>query len=158
MTRTPSPERSRSETMLRTTLFANAGFSTLTAATLLSASAAVAGFTGIPGAELRMVGVELGLFALGLFALLTRDLTRTWVRTVVLAVIALDVLWVIGSAALLLMPNSLTVAGQWTVGIVACVVADLALFQGLGWRGMGRELAERREPAGPSPAATAEAA
>ncbi|MCG8460577.1 MAG: hypothetical protein MI919_30215 [Holophagales bacterium] len=158
MTRTPPLERSRSETTLRTALFANAGFSTVTATTLLLASDSVAGFTGIPGAELRMVGVDLGLFALGLFALLTRDLTRTWVRAVVLAVIALDVLWVIGSAALLLAPNSLTVAGQWTVGVVACVVADFALFQGLGWRGMGRELAERREPAGPSPAATTEAA
>ena len=128
----------RSETLLRRALFANASFSTASAATCLLATGAVAAFTGVPAADVSSLGAELGIFALGIFALLSQDLTRTWARRVVAGIIALDALWVVGSVVLLVMPNPLTSAGQWTVGLVALVVADFAAFQWMGWRGMAR--------------------
>ncbi len=138
-----------SERMLRLALIANASFSALSAALCLSASQAIGKFMGVPTGEIFSLGVELGLFALGIGFLLSRDLTAPWARRVVGAIIALDVLWVIASLALLALPTPLTVAGKWTLGIVALAVADFAFFQWRGLRGMSRKAATRPGPVTP---------
>ncbi len=133
--------RSSSETLLRRALAANAGFSLLTGSVCWLAAEQVASFVGIPILEAKALGLNLEVFAVGIFFLLTRDLSKTWARNVVGGIIALDVLWVVGSAALLMSAAPLTVAGKWTVGIIAMVVADFAFFQWRGWRGMSKSRA-----------------
>jgi len=56
-------------------------------------------------------------------------------------VIALDLVWVIGSVAALLLHDSLglTVGGAWLVAVGADVVAVFALLQYVGLRGSLRE-------------------
>jgi hypothetical protein len=50
----------------------------------------------------------------------------------------LNVLWVVGSAALLLAaPDLFNRLGQWLVALVALVVADFALVQYVGLRRAG---------------------
>ena len=62
-------------------------------------------------------------------------------------------MWVLGSIALLVAPPaslSLTVAGQWTVGLVALAVADFAFFQ---FRGL--QVTRRSPRAVPEPVVAA---
>ena len=117
---------------------ANASFSLLTGSVCWLAAERVASFVGIPVLEAKALGLNLEIFAVGIFLLLTRDLSQTWTRNVVAGIIALDVLWVIGSAVLLMSAAPLTVAGKWTVGVIALAVADFAYFQWRGWRGMSK--------------------
>ena len=124
-------QSSSSQTFLRRALAANAAFSELSALLCLLFPAAIGRWLGIPSAEVSSVGIGLFVFAAVLLVLFTRrDLTTGLNRYLVLTVIALDVLWVCGSIALLLTPGTaLTVAGQWVVALVALAVADLAIFQ-----------------------------
>ena len=124
-----------SETLLRRALLANAGFSTLSACFCLALPEAVGSFMGLQSRDISALGMELAAFACGILLLLTRDLRQGWARNTVAAIIALDSLWVAASLVLLIGSNPLTSAGQWTVGIVAAVIADLAFFQWRGWRG-----------------------
>ncbi|MEM1182587.1 MAG: hypothetical protein AAGM22_29850 [Acidobacteriota bacterium] len=133
-----------SQSLLRLALIANAGFSALTGAACYLLDDAVARWTGLPADALASLGLELGLFAIGLgFLASRRDLSAPWIRRTVAAVIAIDALWVVGSVLFLLSANSLTVAGQWTVGLVAVAVADFEVFQTIGWRGLTRRAADR---------------
>lgn len=127
---------------LRLALLGNALFSAVSAAECLLFRDAVAQWTGLSAAQVQALGFDLALFAGFLAFVLTRpDLgTRTMGR-VVQTIIALDVLWVVGSVALLLVDNPLTTAGQWTVALVALVVADFAYFQ---WHGLRKLRAARR--------------
>lgn len=136
------PRATHSSNLLRWALSANAVFSTLTGLGALLAPAALGAFLGLPAAELTALGTELLLFAAFLFFLVTRKkFERPWIRGTVLAVIALDVLWVIGSAAAILAPATpLTAAGKWTVLATAVIVADFAAFQTIGWRRLFRPL------------------
>ena len=125
------------QSQLRLAVAANAGFSALSAGICWFATDAVARFTGIPADMIASLGIELGAFATALaFIASRRDLGQTWIRRAVGVVVALDVMWVLGSIALLSVPTSLTltVAGQWTVGLVALAVADFAFFQYRGLR------------------------
>lgn len=125
------------ESQLRLAVAANAGFSALSASACWFATDAVARFTGIPADMIASLGIELAAFAAALgFIASRRDLGQTWIRRTVGVVVALDVMWVLGSIALLTLPTSLslTVAGQWTVGLVALAVADFAFFQYRGLR------------------------
>ncbi|MEM7356590.1 MAG: hypothetical protein AAF657_37590 [Acidobacteriota bacterium] len=129
----------RSETLLRRALSANAAFSGLCGILCVVAASSIAQLTGLPKAEVFAFGVNLEVFAALLIFLVTRrDLSRGWARALVMAVIAMDVLWVIGSAAILLTASPLTTAGKWIVFAVAAVVGDLAFFQLRGFRGLRR--------------------
>ncbi len=129
-------DKTSNPSMLRWALGGNALFSTLTGIASLVAPAAIGTFLGLPAGEISALGTELLLFAAFLFFLATRqDLERPWIRNTVLVVIALDVLWVLGSAVAILAPTTpLTTAGKWTVMAIAVVVADFAVFQTVGWR------------------------
>ncbi len=71
----------------------------------------------------------LVLYGIGLW----RNANRTEINlTEVRGALAMDWLWVIGSAAVVLLAPTINDAGVWIVGIVALVVADFAVVQGLG--------------------------
>ena len=126
--------------VLRRALTANAVFSGICGVLSVLAAASIARLTGIAQAEVFALGINLEVFSVLLIVLATRkDYSRGWVRALVMAVIAMDVLWVVGSAALLLMPAApLTTAGSWIVFGVALVVADVAYFQLRGFLGLRR--------------------
>lgn len=132
MTKTPST------TILRRALTANAVFSGICGGLCVLASTSIAQWVGLASAEIFALGINLEVFSALLIVLATRkDYSRGWVRSLVMAVIAMDVLWVLGSAALLLTPAApLTTAGRWTVFAVAMVVADVAYFQLRGFLGL----------------------
>ncbi len=138
----------RSATILRRALTANAVFSGICGLLCVTASASIAGVTGIARAEVFSLGINLEVFCALLIVLATRkDFSRRWVRALLMAVIAMDVLWVVGSAALLLAPAApLTAAGRWIVFAVALVVADVAYFQLRGFLGLRRAAAIRATP------------
>jgi hypothetical protein len=120
----------------------------------MQADAAVSGASGflltlLPGPLSALIGlaepdyllvVGIGLIGYAAWLLFSarRPEVNLWAgRTVIL----LNVLWVAGSAALLLAaPGMFNSLGQWLVGLVALVVADFALVQYIGLRRAGRSL------------------
>ncbi|HEX6092061.1 MAG TPA: hypothetical protein VFZ07_01845 [Dongiaceae bacterium] len=84
------------------------------------------------------VGIGLIGYAAWLLFSARRPEVNLWAgRTVILV----NVLWVAGSAVLLLAaPGLFNSLGQWLVGLVALVVADFALVQYIGLRRAGRSL------------------
>ena len=120
-------------TLLRRALVANALFSGASGALLALGARPVAIFLGLENALfLTITGVLLLLYAAGLLYVATRPTVN---RAAAWMAVALDLLWVAASAAILLggwLP--LTTAGRWAVGIVAELVALFALFQYLGLR------------------------
>lgn len=124
--------------LLRRALKLNAGFSALSGMALIVAFAPLGRLIGV---ELPWLYVPLG-FALLLFALgLLRNARRPEInRTEARLAVFMDVAWVVGSAALLLLPGlPLTGAGRWLIALVADVVALFALLQWLGLRRLARE-------------------
>lgn len=118
------------------------------------ADAAVSGASGLlltllPGPLCGLIGfaepryllaVGIGLIGYAGWLLFSarRPEVNLWAgRTVIL----LNVLWVAGSAALLLAaPGVFNSLGQWLVGLVALMVADFAIVQYIGLRRAGRTL------------------
>lgn len=123
--------------MLRTVLHANAAFSLLSGITGIVAAGPLAAFMGIDApAVLGGLGVVLILYA---GWLLYQTAQETIDRRVVLTAIILDALWVVDSVAILLIGwPPLTVAGKWTVAILALIVAGFAEAQYIGLRQMDR--------------------
>ena len=78
-----------------------------------------------------LVGVSLLVFAIFVLSVARR---KPVVPALVWVVIALDVLWVLGSVEVMLADTSITPLGHWMIGIVALVVADFAIFQFIGLR------------------------
>ena len=119
---------------LKRALLANAVFSFISSIVFVAAPDSVARFVGLFRAnDVRNIGFQLLAFAAFVFWVQMR-LPRTvgWVRVI----IAGDVLWVIGSAALLLLrPAGLTVSGNWAIAGVAVIVAGFATVQTLALRG-----------------------
>ena len=116
--------------LLRRALLGNAAFSTLTGLTLLIGGGWLGPALGLPAIALRVVGLVLLPFALGLVKNARRervDRTEAWVT------VAMDLAWVAGSALLVfgdvwpLLP-----AGTWTVVAVADIVMAFALLQAIG--------------------------
>ena len=132
MTSTNNPSR-----LLRLALRSNAVFSALSAIVFTAASGAIASFLGfLPTQQVFLLGVQLAVFAVWLAWLSTRAAVLRWQ---VWLIIALDVLWVAGSFQLVLAsPSGLTVGGKWVVGMIADIVALLALLQFLGLRRLKR--------------------
>ncbi len=124
----------KSDTLLRRALRANALFSTASGALFLLASPQVADFLGLDGAAPFIAVAGIGILLFAAFVLYTATRERINPR-LALAITGLDVVWVIGSAGLLLSGAlSLTTAGRWAVLIVADVVAVFALIEYVGLR------------------------
>lgn len=126
----------RHDLPLRRALQANLAFSSLSALGLILGSGVLAALFGLKaGTILVGVGALLVPFAgLLLFILSRNSLSRGAAKLV----IALDLLWVVGSAALLawLPPGALSEAGRAAVVGVAVVVGLLAWFQLRGLRAL----------------------
>lgn len=120
-------------TLLRRAVVANALFSGLSGVVLALGARPIAPFLGLDNPLiLTIIGVLLLLYAAGLLYVATRSTVN---RTAAWLAVALDLLWVAGSVAILLggwLP--LTTAGKWAVGIIAELVFLFALFQYLGIR------------------------
>ena len=117
-------------TFLRNSLRGNAAFSILTGLASIFASRPIAEYMGINPPTI-LIALGVGLISFAAFVLYTATQSPIDKRSVI-AIIVGDVLWVLGSVALLLTNIvPFTTAGKWEVGIIAGIVAlfaDLQLF------------------------------
>ena len=137
---------------LRRVLLTNAGLSGAAGLALVFGAKPLAALLGgLPPVALMAVGVGLVLFAAGVFGAARRAGLR---EAEVRAVVAADVAWVVASAALLVLwPDLLSTAGRWIVGLCAVGVADFAVLQYLGLRGLTASRRAGRDAAGRPPGA-----
>ena len=117
--------------LLKKALTGNAVFSILSGVVILFANRWLVRFLGLPDkVNLAILGIGLIVYA-GILSLNARR-PRIRVTDACIAVI-MDALWVAGSYALLfVVPFS--VAGKWTVALVAELVLAFAILQWLGIR------------------------
>ena len=126
-------EQKDSSTFVRNALKANAVFSSLSGIAFLVAAKPIAAFLGLSMSTVLIItGIILLIFAADIFYLATRKIVNP---KGVMAVIAADALWVVGSI-ILLVTNvvPLSTEGKWAVGLVAVVVATFADLQYFGLR------------------------
>ena len=123
--------------LLRTSLYANAAFSGVSGAALVAAAAPLGRLMGVSVTMvLPIVGVMLVLYAGTLWWSARRPAMN---RAEARVAIAMDIAWVVASAALLLIaPGLLAPAGRWIVALVALCVAGFAILQALGLRRLDR--------------------
>lgn len=122
---------------LRRALLFNSLFACLSGVILLGAAPLVARLFAIPDARVFVaIGAGLLVFAAGVFLNSRRDEIRVneaWLT------IALDLAWVVGSAALLLFaPEVISPLGRAFVAIVALIVGGVAFAQYRGVRRLSR--------------------
>jgi hypothetical protein len=128
-------QTSNIQQLLRRALRGNALFSLLSGVAIFAMNRRLAGFLGLPiDADLTWLGIGLLAYAGWLFWNAKRETIRAveaWFAVI------LDILWVVGSCALLF-AATLSSGGKWIVGLVAEVVFLLGLMQWLGLRRIGR--------------------
>lgn len=131
--------------LARTVLGLNAGFSILTGAILLLSGSALTGVMFTEPAQWQTLvflalGIGLLVFALDLVVLAS---DRFVTKGKVMAIIAADAGWVVGSAALLVFDRHLfTTTGALIIAGVATLVAIFALGQWIGARVIEAPLSE----------------
>ncbi len=132
-----TPEIDQKLSPLARAIRANAFFSGISALVFLLGARPIASWIGLgEPALLTAVGVLLLLYAPVLLWISNRRPIPRWMAWVV---IDLDILWVIGSAILVFTDwVPLTVAGKWTVVVLADIVAGFALIQYIGLRAEAR--------------------
>ncbi|HEX6385803.1 MAG TPA: hypothetical protein VF177_14130 [Anaerolineae bacterium] len=119
--------------LLRQSLRGNGLFSALSGLVFLFGARPLADFMGLPWpAVLVTIGLVTILYAGLLFWMTAQPaINRSFARTT----IVLDASWVIASIAILLAGwPPLSVAGKWTVALLAEVVALFAILQSVGLR------------------------
>ena len=131
-----------SDKLLRRTLWGNAVFSIASGAILAIFAGPFAGAAA--HAPVTLLGLDLvivlellgvGVIAFGALCAWVASrpaLPQAWARVI----FAADLAWVAGSALVLLVP-SWTTAGIAGIGVVALIVADLAILEYLGLRRLG---------------------
>ena len=126
-------QNNQGSNLLKNALHGNALFSGTSGLVALLAAQSLAAFTGIESPSIFVVlGIVLILYAVDLWWVASRETIN---RHLAWAAILLDVLWVIGSVAILLFGwLPLTVAGSWTIALLAEVVAIFAVLQFIGLR------------------------
>jgi hypothetical protein len=107
---------------------ADALFSAVGGLISLIAARPLAAFTGLDAPAVFVgLGITLLAYAAVLFVVTNGETVE---RPYGIAVVALNVAWVIGSAAILLSGRpELTTAGRWTIALVAEAVAFFAAWQ-----------------------------
>jgi hypothetical protein len=127
--------RSTGSNLLRYAVRGDAIFSIATGAICLADAQPLATLLGIqPPLALQILGAVLVLY--GAFLLYTAAQAQIS-RRIVIAAIALDLIWIIDSAILLVsgwLP--LTSAGMWTIGLLAAAVVVVAELKFFGLRRM----------------------
>jgi hypothetical protein len=119
---------------LRIVMNANAAFSGLSGLIMTLFAGPVAGYLGVEAGANYILIIGLGLIAFAAFMIVNNN-RAPLSPGYVLAIIAADSLWVLASLVLLIggwIPFSL--AGRWTVGLLALVVDVFATLQFFGWR------------------------
>ena len=113
---------------LRRALYTNATFSTICGLVLSIFPVALAQFLGAANPLiLRLIGIGLLLFVASLIHAATRP---TISRQQVQIIIFQDLLWVVGSIALLIIrPFGLSTVGLWSVDAIAIIVGVFAYWQ-----------------------------
>jgi len=137
---TPAPAPTRDgSTLLRKAFKANAAFSALSAVVLFAGDGFVAALLGAYDAlgAIHFVGWNLVAFAGVVFWLSRSDAI---VPGAAVAVIAADVLWVLGSW-IAIGVGATSGQGTWAVAIVADLVLILAVVQAVGLQRLRRSLA-----------------
>lgn len=128
--------------LLRRTLWGNAAFSVISGAVLVACAKPFAGWAthapvSVAGLDLAIVFELLGLGvvlfgAICGWAASRETLPQGWARLI----FAADIVWVVASALVLMLPASWTTAGIAGIVVVALIVADLAILEYLGLRRM----------------------
>ncbi len=108
---------------------ANAAFCALCGLDLIVMASWLSPEMGVSPLMLQVAGVALMVYALFPWRV-SAGLDRSWV----LAVIALDVLWVVGSAVVLAIPTPMTMTASLIVEVVAVITALFGVLQYVGWR------------------------
>ncbi|MCP4422934.1 MAG: hypothetical protein GY803_00435 [Chloroflexi bacterium] len=119
--------------ILRRAIQSNGAFSGLSGLVFALGGKAVAAFIGLDSsAVLTGLGIVLILYAVDLFWVASRpEIDRRLGWTAVI----LDIVWVVGSYAILLAGwPPLTLAGKWTIALLAEVVGVFAIWQYIGLR------------------------
>jgi hypothetical protein len=124
--------------LLKKALTGNAVFSVISGAAILFANRWLVKFLGLPDeVSLALVGISLIVYAVLLWLSARKakiKISGAWVA------IVMDVVWVIGSYALIaVVPFS--VGGKWVVAVVAELVLAFAVLQ---WMGIRRVLKSGR--------------
>ena len=125
------------DSLLRRALRGNGIFSTVSGIVFLAAAAPVAAFMGLNSSlPFTILGVGLIGYALLFFWQTNKEFIAA--NFAIFAIVA-DVLWVIGSWALILFdPFGFTVAGKWAVGLIAEAVFVFAVVQYIGLRRLSK--------------------
>ena len=118
---------------LRRAMQSNGAFSGVSGLVLALGGKSVAAFIGLDSpAVLTGLGIVLILFAVDLFWAASRPEIARWMGW---TAVILDVVWVVGSYAIILIGwPSLSVAGKWTVALLAEAVGVFAIWQAIGLR------------------------
>lgn len=113
---------------IRRPLLANATFSALSGLIMIACCSSLGSLLGeIRSMDLLLLGIGLLFFASYLLFVAYR---KPLVKRQVIAIIIMDLLWVIGSVLLLwLRPIALTETGQLLIILIAAIVACFALWQ-----------------------------
>jgi hypothetical protein len=132
-----------SDRLLRRTLWGNAVFSMLSGAVLVAFAGPFARLaTDAPmsllGLDLAVVFALLGVGVVGFgaisgWAASRTTLPRSWAQLI----LAADIVWVAGSALVLLLPAAWSPLGIAGIVVVALIVADFAVLEYLGLRRLG---------------------
>ena len=119
--------------LLRTVLRGNALISILSAVVALVASGSVAEFMGVEDTlPFIILGIALVLWAIDVYVVSSQDPIRA---NYVKMIIGGDLLWVAGSAVLLLLdPFDFSTSGMWAVLVIADIVLTFAILQYVGLR------------------------
>lgn len=111
--------------LLKITLRLNAAFSFITGSMIIILNSTIMEFIGIESSLLLLGYMLLGFSVMTILA----SVKQPAPKKLIWSIIVMDILWVLGSAALLIFPNPLNAAGNWTIAIIAIFVADFAFFQ-----------------------------
>ena len=128
-------QTSDKQKLLRRALQGNALFSVISGALILAINRTLVEFLGLPSsASLTPLGIGLLVYAGWLLWNARREKIRivdAWMA------VALDMVWVVGSYALLFAVR-FSSSGRWVVALVAEAVLVFAVMQWLGLRRVGR--------------------
>jgi len=127
-----------STNLLRRALQGNGIFSATSGLLFVAAATPIAPFTGL---DSPLIFTVMGVVVLSYAALIFWQTNKQTIDApFALFTIMTDVLWVIVSWVLILFdPLDLTLAGKWSVGLVAEVVFTFAVVQAIGYRRLYRK-------------------
>jgi hypothetical protein len=128
-----SPSRPQSRTLLHRIFLVNSLSSAAAGIAFVIASGPLAALMGVANPlALVMLGVGLLVFAAGVYYTASREVIN---RRAAWLIFELDVVWVIGSALILLTDAfGLSTEGRWLVLILADLVAVFAIIEFIGLR------------------------